>query len=326
MWNYIKFYLRNNSFYTRYCQVKINDLRYFLRNMKYYLQKYTLKIDKSVNGNTLFFIIDPNLTHPGLADRLKVICCCYYIAKINNFNFKIIFEKPFILSNYLIPNKIDWIAHEEDLSFSLKNSRLLAYNGGGNIPKLNKKIKQYHIYHYIGKNILQCNNIIGWEKIWFQCFQELFTPSDHLKNLLSQQDFISRTYNAAHLRFVNALENFEGGFYNAVSENNKNELINKCLNILSEIKNNSNKKLLVFSDSAIFLKHAKKAGYNVLDGNIAHISFSSNSSAFDKVFIDFYMIGLSDTVYRIKTKELYNTTFSYYAALANGANFIHIEK
>ena len=290
------------------------------------MQKYTFKIDKSVEGNTLFFIIDPNLTHPGLADRLKVICCCYYIAKINNFNFKIIFEKPFALSDYLIPNKVNWIASTKDLSFSIKNSRLLAYNGGGKIPKLSTSIKQYHIYHYIGKNILQCNNVVGWEKIWFQCFQDLFIPSPHLKNLLSQQGYVPHTYNAVHLRFVNALENFEGGFYNKVSEDNKNQLINKCLNILSEIDNNTDKSLLVFSDSVIFLESAKKAGYNVLDGNVAHISFSNSKSSFDKVFVDFYMIGLSDTVYRIKTKELYNTTFSYYAALANGAKFKHVEK
>ena len=326
MWNYIKFYLRNNKFYVNFCQTKINNFRYSIKNIKYYLQRYTFKNDKIVLGNTLYFIVDPSLEHPGLADRLKVICCCYYIAKTNHFNFKIIFETPFILSDYLVPNKVDWKASVNDLSYSLQNSRLLAYNGGGKIPKLNPKIKPYHIYHYIGKNILQCNNIKNWEEIWRECYQELFKPSEYLNNLLSTQNIIPKNYIAVHLRFVNALGNFEKGFYNKISEDQRNRLINKCLSIIDEIKNKNSKELIIFSDSSLFLGHAVQHGYKTLNGNIGHISYCQDHSIFDKVFIDFYAIGLADTVYRIKTKELYNTTFSYYASLANGAKFININE
>lgn len=282
--------------------------------------------DKSIEGNTLFFIIDPKIEHPGLADRLKVICCCYYIAKTNNFNFKIIFNSPFSLSNYLIPNKVDWRATVQDLSYSLQNSKVIEYNGETEIPKLNHKIKQYHIYHYNGKNILQCNNLNNWEEIWRNCYNELFKPSEYLEKIIAKQELIKRNYLAAHLRFVNALENFEEGFYNKVSENKKSALINKCINILNTIKKENSKDLIVFSDSNLFLEHAKKAGFSVLSGNVAHISFCKDDSAFDKVFLDFYVIGFAETVYKIKTKELYNTTFSYYAALANGAKFISINE
>lgn len=326
MWTYIKYYLRNNHLYTKYFQTRINDIRYFAKNVRSYTTKYTVKKDKYILGNTIYLIFDPKLEHPGLADRLKVICCCYYIAKINHFNFKIIFETPFALSDYLIPNKVDWKASVNDLSYSLQNSRLLAYNGGGKIPKLNPKIKQYHIYHYIGKNILQCNNIKNWEEIWRECYQELFKPSEYLNNLLSTQNIIPKNYIAVHLRFVNALGNFEKGFYNKISEDQRNKLINKCLSLIDEIKNKNSKELIIFSDSSLFLGHAVQHGYKTLNGNIGHISYCQDHSIFDKVFIDFYAIGLADTVYRIKTKELYNTTFSYYASLANGAKFININE
>ena len=101
--------------------------------------------DKNIEGNTLYFVFDHQQTHPGLADRLKVICCAYYIAKINSFDFKIIFDTPFLLQDYLEPNKINWKGQWDDLSYSFKNARLLAYNGMGKIPHLNNKIKQYII-------------------------------------------------------------------------------------------------------------------------------------------------------------------------------------
>lgn len=66
------------------------------------------------------------------------------------------------------------------MSYSLKNSRLLAYNGDWKIPQLNKRIKQYHIVHYIGRNIMAYNNIENWRSIWSQCFNELFTFDDDL--------------------------------------------------------------------------------------------------------------------------------------------------
>lgn len=225
-----------------------------------------------------------------------------------------------------MPNKVNWKASFDDLSLSLQNSRLLAYNGGAKIPKLNPKIKQYHIYHYIGKNILQCNNISNWENIWSECYHELFKPSDHLEKILTEQGLSKYNYIAAHLRFVNALGNFEEGFYNKISEEQRKNLIDKCLNILDRIKKQNTKELVVFSDSTLFLEYARKNGYKVLNGNIGHISFSKNQDTIDKVFVDFYTIGFADKVYRIKTKELYNTTFSYYASLVNGAKFISVNE
>lgn len=317
----IKAILRKNPFYIRYCQRYVNDVRFFYKNIRLYISYFSLKKDKNIEGNTLYFVFDHQQTHPGLADRLKVICCAYYIAKINSFDFKIIFDTPFLLQDYLEPNKINWKGQWDDLSYSFKNARLLAYNGMGKIPHLNNKIKQYIIRNYIGKNILECNNIPNWEKIWRDCYNYLFKPSQKLLDVIQVSNLVPRKYIAVHLRFVNALEHFEDGYYNKLNLKRQEQLICKCLSVLYDLKYKEHFPIVVFSDSNKFLEIVKLKGFTVIEGNVGHISFNSDSDTVLKTFLDFYLIGQSKKAFRIVSHEMYNTTFSYYAALAGGATF-----
>lgn len=320
MFNKIKASLRNNPFYVSHLQKNINDFRYFIKNLLFYFNHFRFS-GKKIEGNTLFFVIDPKQHHPGLADRLKVICCIYYIAKINDFKFKLIFDAPFKLQDYLVCNKVDWYASIDDIQFSFKTTRMLAYNGMGKIPTLRKKINQYVIYYYIGRDILNTNKINNHDEILRNCFHELFKPSEILENSLKNMCLTPKQYNAVHLRFVNALEKFEDGVYNCLSVKEQELLINKCLNCLKDIKENCKKDIVVFSDSNRFLSIAKKNGYKVLDGTVSHISFNNNNDAVLKTFTDFYMISRSDKVYRIISKEMYGTTFSLYASIFGNCEF-----
>ena len=65
----IKYILRGSQYYRKYFQTTVNSLRYYFRNLHYYWQLYSFKKDREVSGNTLYFIIDPNIKHPGLVDR-----------------------------------------------------------------------------------------------------------------------------------------------------------------------------------------------------------------------------------------------------------------
>ena len=319
----IKAFLRGNSFYTKYFQRHVNDCRYWLANLKFYIQYFTYKKDKEISGNTVYFVYDPKQKHPGLTDRLKVICCVYYIAKINGFEFKLIFDTPFKLHDYLECNKYDWVGHWDDLSFSYANTRLLAYNGMGKIPRLSKKHKQYLVYYYIGKNMLQCNHIPNWEQIWSDCFNELFKPSQQLLDVIiaSGEEYKMRTYIAVHLRFVNALEHFEDGYYNLISKEKQDKLIQKCLKALNDIRDREDMPVLVFSDSNRFLNISKSHGYSILEGEVHHVSFQVDDNTVLKTFLDFYMIGRSAKTYRIIAPEMYATMFSYYAAISGGSDF-----
>ncbi|WP_257606493.1 hypothetical protein [Gabonia massiliensis] len=312
----IKYYLRQKKFYTKYLQTSINDCRYFARNCKYYCQKYTYKKDKVVTGNTVFFIIDPQISHPGLVDRFKAIIGSYYIAKQSGFNFKIIFDYPFSLHKYLNTNKHNWVGSTEELSYSIRNSRIISYNGSGKIPTLNKKINQYHIYCYIGYDILLTNHVHNYTDLWSELFQELFRPQKILQKRLEELK-LPQKYIAVHLRFVNALENFEENQFNFLSEEKKQKLIERCLNAISSIINkNPNKKIYIFSDSQTFLDIIQKLPIYTIKGPVGHISFhGENDAIIMKTFIDFYAISQAEKVIQILAPEMYNTVFSYYAAI-----------
>ncbi|MEG2402743.1 MAG: hypothetical protein RSA66_08280 [Muribaculaceae bacterium] len=313
-----KCYLRRNKFYKKHCQTHVNNLRYFTRSLRYYFREYSYKKDKDVIGNTLYFIIDPRICHPGLADRLKAIVGSYFIAKKNGFEFKIIFEHPFNLNKYLDQNEIDWVARASDLSYSLKNSRIIPYNGGGKVPHLSKKVKQYHIYSYIGYDILETNNIPNYQHLWGELFRSLFKPTKLLQDSLDLIPLKENEFIAVHIRFVNALEHFEDNEFNIISKEEKEDLIRRCDDAINKIMiSNPNSKVVVFSDSQIYLNHAKsRLDVIVLDGKIGHISFSNNEEAVLKTFIDFFTISKSSFTIRLLAPEIYATVFSYYAAIS----------
>jgi hypothetical protein len=313
----IKCYLRANRYYKKYFQTRVNDMRYAVRKYKYYAKYYSFKKDREIRGNTLFFIIDPAIKHPGLSDKFKAIAGCYYISKINGFDFKIIFETPFCLNDYLDTNECNWVAKRDDLSYSLKNSRVIPYNGGGKIPRLNKSVGQYHVYSYIGYDILESNGIPDYKTLWGTLYNSLFKPKDFIVQEMKATGFGKNKYIAVHLRFVNALEHFEEHYYNAVSQDKKEELIQRCqAGIRTIMDAHKGIPVIVFSDSNVFLTRVKELPVHVLDGKIGHISFNKEKDVITKTFVDFYMISEAQRVYVIKAPEMYATVFSCYAARA----------
>jgi hypothetical protein len=326
MKDYIKYWLRSNPFYRKYLLYQIMHLKFALKHLKYYLKYYKIASDKKLSGNTLYFIIDPQISHPGLTDRLNSAVCISYIAQLNGFQFKMIFEHPFRLSDFVTSNEIPWVSDRSELSYSIKNSRLLSYVGAGKIPRLNKRIKQYHVYFYNGTNIMMNNQMPDHLKIWGDCFNKLFKPGELLKNHLNKEPLVEKKYIAVHLRFVNALENFEQGFYNKLEAEAADKLITQCLDKLRTIsERHPGMKVVVFSDSKKFLGIAKEHDYYVLSGEIGHVSFSGdNLDIVLKTFIDFFMMSRASAVYRICSPQMYRSAFSFYASLAGGSESIEI--
>jgi len=318
--------LQNNEYL--FFQKRISKLVYSgrckLRNLRYYIRNYQISLDKKVEGNTIFFIIDARTKHPGLADRLKAAVHIFYIASVNNFHFKLIFNHPFLLSDFLEENEINWNATYNDLSFSVKNSRILSYNGEGKIPKLDKKVKQYHVYTYNHESILKSNNIPNFYILWGKLFNSLFKPSMRLVIEIKNTKFEKGKYIAVHFRFVNALDSFEEGYYNSLSKSYSEKLINRCLKILFQLKQEfDGKEILVFSDSQRFVRITQEKGFPTLSGKIGHISFLGDDlNVVLKTFVDFYMIAGAYQVYRAYSPEMYKSGFSYYAALVGGKEAI----
>lgn len=277
-------------------------------------------------GEVMFIAKDtPVLKYPGLVDRLKAIIGTYYIAKKNDMSFSIYHTSSFLLEKYLVPNIVDWKCKKE--LYWTKNVRFFEYDGRKELPVLDPQ-NRYHCWFFTGYDILEKNNIIDWENQWGILFHELFRPSEYLANLLRRYK-PNEPYIAVHIRFVNALEHFEDGYDNNLSEKQQKVLIEKCLKQLSEIHNKDARLMIIFSDSIRFLRIAESKGYKTLGTqNIGHISFSESSEVYDKTFLDFFAIANAEKLYSIKGGPLYNSVFPKYAAMVNNIEHerIYLEK
>lgn len=282
------------------------------------LPRFSIKRARKINVLYLFF--DPRLPHPGLADRIKTIVSCYFIAKTNNYDFKIIFQRPFKLSDYLIPNIIDWEATEDDIEYSLVDTKIFNYNG--KLVKF-KPNKVYLCFNYADAKLQIVHND---ESIWRGLFRELFLYSPKIENQLKEIASPLMPYVAVHLRFVNALGKTEKG-KSELKLPHQNNLIDKCKNAIRQICEDSDGKyqVIVFSDTSYFLRKIRDLPIVLLDlENICHIGYTNDSNAILKTFVDFCVMSRAEKVYRILAPEMFKSGFSYIAAISGSADLVDV--
>ena len=226
------------------------DIKYFLHNLRYW-SKFQLK--RASKKNVLYFIFEPDVPHPGLADRLKAVISLYNVAKANGYEFKFYFETPFRLSDYLMPKK-DWEYVLSDLEYSLIDTRIINETSWHKITSL-KPNKQYHCYNYAGNDMPWQFKDTGYTS--HDLFQELFSPSTLLLEAYNDLNITDENYISVQFRFVNALEQFEGYTFfdnHLETEEERQQLIKKCRNCITDIiAENEGKAIYVFSDSKTFL-------------------------------------------------------------------------
>ena len=283
-----------------------------------YLRKFSFA--HSRHTGIFYFIIEPRYKHPGLADRLKAIVSCYHIAKNNGYEFKIIAEEPFLLSDYLSPAATNWVAERKDLEYSIPDTRFFIYSAlrKGTDCKL-KPGKQYHCYCYKGDDLFYVNGL-PYEQQFKNLFHQLFKPAPLLAHAIEATGLRNTEYVAIHIRFVNALGCFENQKYPTLPPSRQQELILRCHNAIQLIQqSHHNTPVYVFSDSKRFIQSLADMPVKVLSSqNIAHLSHTTDKNEMAKTFLDFFIISQAKEVYRLVAKELYWTNFSLYAAIVGG--------
>lgn len=291
------------------------NYKWKIANVLYAVKHFRL-IGSNKRESLVIMTVDKTKTHPGFVDILKAIIGCYYIAKVNGFGFRLNFTHPFYIVNYLQPNKVDW-NNKNDISNSYLNSHLLNYYGKGQIPKL-KQGEQYHVYNFMGWNILQRNNVYNWEKEWSELYQELFIPSTKLKNVLKHiRAQMPPEYISVHIRFVNAIGITEPKYKQSLLLPNDEQhgLINKCIKALLIIKKEHEIPIVVFSNSNRFLSIAKDKGFIALKGKVGHIRYIHNDETITKMFTDFFIMSYSKEIISLRNENLYNSAFPLYASI-----------
>jgi hypothetical protein len=311
--------------YERHGQ-KIAELKKTIQGFLFHLRFIPrFRFRNATRKNIFYFVFDPKFKHPGLADRLKAIIYCYYIAKNSGYTFKVVFSHPFRLADYLTENETDWEASWDELEYSVTDTRFFIYTARrtGTEYRLPSG-RQYHCYCYKGDDLFyQTGHEYG---MYFkELFTELFRPSQYLQKAIESIGLKPKSYISVHIRFVNALGTFERSKYPTLTADRQEDLINRCHTALRDIANNTQLPVYVFSDSSRFLDTLTGLPVQCIDHTaVAHISHTTERETVIKTFVDWYLIANSNKVYRLLSEELYKTNFSLYASLIGGIRAIDL--
>lgn len=287
--------------------------------LEYYLFHRNWETDKV----DYVFMADGKMVHGGLFDRLKGAISIYALSKVHHKRFGIYFKEPFELSKYLQPASYDWVIDDGDVIFCFPVSRPIIAYSENSTPRrlLKKRFGQTHFY--FGGDILGAiNQEYGTQFDWGSLFHELFSPSVLVQDYVAaKQKEIASAYNAVHIRFVNMLgDQIERINYPEANAAEKEYLLGKCCRIVNVLLDESHKdgrKLLVASDSMLFLDVIKKKFpyVYIVPGTVRHID---NSNVYEednmKLFADLFLLAGAKNVYSIIGKGLYPSAFPKYSA------------
>ncbi len=287
---------------------------------------------KSHNKPFLISTIDEKRKSQGMADRFKGIVSVYALAKAKNIDFRIIYNTPFHLQDFLQPNQYDWIPKDDDLNDSFFGTEYCILRKYPSIKRLINKLpskKQIRVYanlDYLG----EINQLFGKDYHWGTLFLELFKPTEQLqKEINFHLNKIGGNYVACVFRFQNLLGDFQEYRLKALSVEERQKLIKKNKQALNDLlKNNPEQKILVTSDSITFLEEVKMMqNIYTVPGKIVHVDSVKDEEyeVYQKSFLDFYLIANAQKVYSIGTEQMYPTQFPMYAAKVYNRSFERIK-
>lgn len=279
------------------------------------------------NDKEIICMIDGKVKHGGLTDRVNGIVSCFDAALRLNRKFKIFFNHPFNLQDYLIPNKYDWTIKNSQITHDVNskpiflrslNTKQEIKRGQQLFSDLRKDTdKQLHVYSNI-------NSIDS--KRFNQLFNILFKPSERLNNILNKERAkIGGKYISATFRFQQLLNDFKEGDYRVLPEVERGKLIEKCVKAIECLHQEfPDHKILVTSDSSTFLERIMKYPYtHIITGKMVHMEYTNNNdfSVHAKAFVDLYLISEAEIIHSVVVKPMYESGFPKFASKVNNRPF-----
>lgn len=285
---------------------------------------------KNVNSRkTIVFMCDGMVKHGGLADRFRGIISSYMFAKMHGLDFKIYWTSPFILEEYLLPNKHDWRISAEQLEYNPKvavclymDSFFKRFNLDKNWEAADQEKRygdfiakhphalQYHLYsnaHFGDTNY----NVL---------FNELFCLHPRLdKELKSCLNEIGDNYIAMTFRFQQLLGDFKdacGGEELSISEQKR--WIEDSIALIRkhyDVNKQNISKVLITSDSMRFLYESSKLPFVYTPkGIVNHIDTKRMGGMADKEFLDLFILSHSTHIYICHRNPMFLSGFPQNAA------------
>ena len=313
------------SKFNKQVQPYTHRIKELLWELKY------LKFKKSADSQPIGVMrVDGRGYHGGMTDRFKGAISWWHYCNKNNLIFKLFYNYPFKLTDYIIPNEYDWRIDEKDIPDSIYNTRIF-YARGEKGKRLEKLKAMKNVWYYGNIDIGNTLRYSPYTDDWGKAFKKLFKPSPLLeKHLKKCQEQVKEEYIAVVFRFQNLLGDFNESFYRTIhNQEERRNLIDSALNELENIyRLNGNTPILVTSDSINFLEEANRKDYvYIIEGKLSHMEFINEDAAQTqlKSFLDFYMISRAKKVYSVVIGDMYKSDFPVYAAKVGGIPFERIE-
>lgn len=295
----------------------------------YYLKKISFK--KNEETKTIIIFFDGLFSHGGIVDRFKGIISFYEISKLLGYNFQINFVHPFPLEYFLKPNKINWKIQKNKKFNPFSTKIIYLMNDFKTNPFdliESSQAKVFLVYcnvNYLSKlypNLSEEEISVKWQSN----YNELFSISSVLKKEI--EGFPKNNNIIIHTRFMSLMGDFKDTTNHVLDDESKILLSIKLLNRIDKIaKNNSNKNVIVLSDSLFFLNYVKKNSiYKTSGGVPKHIDFSNDLDSFLKTFKDFYLMSKCDEVFLVVLDKMYTSGFSEFAAKIGNVKFTIIKE
>ena len=279
----------------------------------------------------LVSVVDSRRKTKGLTDRFKGIVSVYALAKAMDVPFRCIFNHPMALTDFLVPNAYDWLPRSGEMSESVWDVRFRIMSKQPPLRRLTglfplkKQVLIYAKVDYLDKINTKYNRNYQWGEL----FNELFKPTKIVEDSL--QLHLNRIgnnkYIACVFRFQALLGDFKEYHFKPLAEAERKKLIEKNINTLRRITEQSDVPVLVTSDSTTFLSEVSGlANVYTIPGKVVHIDnvADAESETYMKSFLDFLMLSRAQRIYSIGTDVMYKTDFPVYAAKINNIPFERI--
>lgn len=281
-------------------------------------------------------IYDDKFRNGGLADRLRGIISIYKVCKELDIDLKIVFNHPFNLTDFLIPNKIKWDIKSDELNYNTSVTDLCFIYTRTDCEyearkqekwfkkEFQKKYKEYHI---------RTNAIFSYWGDFSNLFNELFRLSPQLDaSIKRQKEILGTNYISTSFRFLHLLDDFNeaDNIGKKLPVDERYALITKNITQLQNLHHRyPERKILVNSDSTTFLQEASKLNYvYIIPGNVTHIGGKNTSNeyqTYEKTFLDFFMIANAERIFLLRTGQMYNSGYPFAASKMYNKPFEKIE-
>lgn len=280
-------------------------------------------------------MVDGRTMHGGMSDRLRGMASLYGYCKQRGIPFYIHHTYPFALQDYLLPNEVNWLMTEGEVSYCSAKAQPVVLMLHLIPSKLHRmylrhlfrheawRHRQFHIY----------SNTLLDDAHYGANFHALFTPAPDLARAVGCEceAMGTRGFVGVVLRFQQLLGDFDEGDYAILPEEERGPLIDKCLARIEEIhaRHNDGSQVLVTSDSRTFLDTAQsRLPYvHVISGKMVHMDYSAHAgyATYMKSFVDMLTLSRASRIYLLRTGEMYKSGFAFRAAAINGVPYEYID-